>query len=61
MIAAAGAQDENGWLLLTIKLEDVWQAESQMLRLGADARVIEPVELRDRVASAARRTPALYD
>jgi len=61
MIAAAGAPDENGWLLLTVKLEDVWQAESQMLRLGADARVIEPVELRDRVASAARRTAALYD
>lgn len=61
VIAAAGAPDENGWFSLTVSLEDGWQAESQILRLGADARVIEPVELRDRVASAARRTAALYD
>jgi predicted DNA-binding transcriptional regulator YafY len=61
VIAAADAPDENGWFSLTVNLEDVSQAESQMLRLGADARVIEPIELRDRVASAARRTAALYD
>jgi predicted DNA-binding transcriptional regulator YafY len=61
MIAAAGTPDESGWLSLTFNLEDFWQAESQILRLGADARVIEPAELRDRVASAARRTAALYD
>jgi predicted DNA-binding transcriptional regulator YafY len=61
LIAAAGAPDENGWLSVTVILEDVWHAESQILRLGADARVIEPVELRDRVASAARRMAALYD
>ena len=61
MIAAAGSPDENGWLSLALNLEDIGQAEQQMLRLGPDALVVEPVELRERVASAARRTAVLYD
>ena len=61
MVAAAGDRDEGGWLNLTVDLEDLWQAESQVLGLGADAQVLEPVELRERIALAARKIAALYD
>ena len=61
MVAAAGDRDEGGWLNLTVDLEDLWQAESQVLGLGADAQVLEPVELRERIALAARKVAALYD
>jgi predicted DNA-binding transcriptional regulator YafY len=61
VIAAAGDPDEDGWLYVTVDLEDLWQAESQMLGLGADAQVLEPVELRERIALASRKIAALYD
>jgi predicted DNA-binding transcriptional regulator YafY len=59
-IAAATAPDEGGWLTLSIKLEDLWHAEAGVLQLGADAQVVAPPELRERVASASRAIAALY-
>jgi predicted DNA-binding transcriptional regulator YafY len=52
--------DENGWLTISVDLEDIWRAEGFLLQLGADATVVAPPELRDRVAEAARAAAALY-
>jgi predicted DNA-binding transcriptional regulator YafY len=35
-------------------------AESTLLRLGADAEVVEPLELRERMAQTARAMTARY-
>lgn len=59
-IAAAPAPDADGWVTLSLRLEDLWHAGPQMLHLGQDAEVLEPAELRDRVAAAARETAARY-
>ena len=60
-MAAAAGPDEYGWSTLSIRLEDLWHAEAQLLALGSDAEVVEPAELRERIAAAARATAALYD
>jgi predicted DNA-binding transcriptional regulator YafY len=57
----AAAPDERGWRTLTVHLEhDEW-AQDDLLRLGADAEILAPSELRQRVARAARSAAALYD
>ena len=58
--AAAGEPDEAGWLTLRLRLEDLWHAEPQILMLGTEAEVLEPEELRDRIAAASRRMAARY-
>jgi len=60
VITQAGPPDEDGWLTLTIRLESLWYGESSILRLGGDAEVLDPPELRKRVASAAREMAAHY-
>jgi predicted DNA-binding transcriptional regulator YafY len=60
-LAAATGPDGDGWLTISITLEDLWRAESYLLQLGADARVVGPPELRARVASASRAMAALYE
>jgi predicted DNA-binding transcriptional regulator YafY len=59
-IAAAGDPDGAGWLTLAIQLEDVWHAVPQLLRLGADAEVVEPAELRQAVSETAGAIVARY-
>ena len=59
-VASAGEADESGWLTLRLDLEDVWHAEPQIMMLGADAEVMEPPELRDRIVAAAREIEATY-
>jgi predicted DNA-binding transcriptional regulator YafY len=60
-LADAGGPDEAGWVTISIRLEDLWHAEANLLQLGADAQVVGPPELRDRVAAAARAMASLYD
>jgi len=59
-IVAAGEPDQAGWLTLVLRLEDFWHAEPQLLHLGPDAEVIEPTELRERVAGATRAMAERY-
>ncbi|MGD0018183.1 MAG: YafY family protein [Candidatus Limnocylindrales bacterium] len=59
-IAAAGDADESGWLTLRLTLEDVAHAEPKILMLGADAEVVEPAELRHRIAAVAGEMAARY-
>jgi predicted DNA-binding transcriptional regulator YafY len=60
VIAQAGPSDADGWLTLTIRLESLWYGESSMLRLGKDAEVIGPPELRERLAATSSEMAARY-
>lgn len=57
---ASQGPDADGWTRVTIPIEAVDQAARDLLRLGAEAEVLEPAELRDRVAETARRVMAMY-
>ena len=54
------APDADGWATLRVCLEDLWHAETRLLAMGAEAEVLAPAELRERVANAARRAADLY-
>jgi predicted DNA-binding transcriptional regulator YafY len=58
--ATAGPPDRDGWQTVSLRLEDAWHAETQLLQLGAEAEVIEPIELRERLAAASTAMAALY-
>lgn len=49
------------WQRVTIPIESVEHATNQLLRLGADAEVLEPAALRARMAASARQMTRLYD
>ena len=52
-----GEHDPDGWTRLRLRMEWPNDAHRQLLRLGSDLEVIEPEELRVRMADAARATP----
>ena len=54
VLAGAIPPDPDGWVQVTIAYEDLDQAAFELLRFGSDVEVIEPVELRERIASTAR-------
>jgi predicted DNA-binding transcriptional regulator YafY len=60
-LEAAGGPDADGWRTLRVRLEDLWRAEPAVLMLGADAEVVEPPELREALAEAARGLARVYD
>ncbi|MFD7163039.1 helix-turn-helix transcriptional regulator [Streptomyces violascens] len=53
--------DEDGWLTLTLPVESQEVAYGQLLSLGPELEVLEPAELRSRVAEAARALRQLYE
>ncbi|MFF4772922.1 helix-turn-helix transcriptional regulator [Microtetraspora fusca] len=59
-LAAAGEPDEHGLVTVRLPVESQEVAYDQLLRLGPDAEVLDPPELRERIAGAARRTADLY-
>jgi predicted DNA-binding transcriptional regulator YafY len=59
-VAAAAGPDAQGWLTITLSLEDMAHAVPQILTVGIDARVVEPAELRDEIWAAAREIAAAY-
>jgi len=59
-LAAAGPPDEHGWVVLRLPTESSLHAHWQLLRLGADIEVLEPPELRDRMAVTAADLTTLY-
>ncbi len=59
-LAAAGEPDEQGWITVTLPVESLDVAYSQLLGLGPEAEVIAPPELRERFAAAAGRMQGLY-
>ena len=56
----AGEPDAAGWVTVTVPIESIDHAAREMLRLGADAVVMEPAALRERLARAAQEMLALY-
>jgi len=52
--------DQTGWAQLTIPIESVEHAASELMRLGAECEVLEPTELRGRLAAATRAMAAIY-
>ena len=59
-VAAAGEPDGQGWVVTRVPVESVPVAYDVLLRLGPEVEVLDPPELRERFAEAARRSAALY-
>ena len=57
----AGRPDRRGWRQVTVPIESVEHSAREMLRLGADAVVLEPVALRDALRATARQMLAAYE
>jgi proteasome accessory factor C len=56
----ASVQHADGSMEVTLPAKDLAWVAKLILRLGGEARVLEPPELVEMVADAARRTLALY-
>jgi predicted DNA-binding transcriptional regulator YafY len=50
----------ESWVRAKVPIESIDLAKRQFLRLGADVKVLEPVELRAAIADEARKVAALY-
>jgi len=59
-IASAAVPGADGWAEVVVPIESVEHAAIDFLRLGAEAEVLSPPELRAAMAETARRTAALY-
>ena len=59
-LAAAGEPDGQGLVTVTLPVESLDVAYHQLLRLGPEAQVLDPPQLRARMAEAATRFVALY-
>ncbi|MFG2914038.1 helix-turn-helix transcriptional regulator [Kitasatospora sp. NPDC048298] len=55
-VAAGG----DGWTEARVPIESIDHAHGEFLRLGADVEVLEPAELRDRIAATVRTLAARY-
>ena len=56
----ASAPDAQGWIRVIIPIESTDYAAADLLRLGSDVEVLEPLDLRRRIAEMARDVSALY-
>jgi predicted DNA-binding transcriptional regulator YafY len=54
------APDHDGWLRVTLPIESAEHALSDFLRLGAEAEVLAPPELRERVAQTVALLARIY-
>ncbi|GAA5768936.1 hypothetical protein Aros01_05453 [Streptosporangium roseum] len=59
-LASAGEPDGQGRITLSLPVESLEVAYAQILRFGPEAEVLDPPELRARLAGAAARLRALY-
>ncbi len=53
--------DPDGWLHVLVTLDWPNEAVSQILAVGPDCELLEPVELRERIAAQARSVAAHYE
>lgn len=56
----AAPDGPDGWITATVPIESPDHAETEFLKLGADVEVLEPAELRDRLAATVRALADLY-
>lgn len=59
-LASAAPCEPDGWVEVEVPIESVTHAAQEMLRLGAEAEVVEPDALRERLVSAAQAMCARY-
>ncbi len=58
--ASASVPDDSGWRRVTIPIESIPHAAAQVLRLGAQAQVLEPAALRRALLERVSAVAALY-
>jgi predicted DNA-binding transcriptional regulator YafY len=58
--ASASAPDDDGFVTTTVPIESVRHGHTELLKLGADAEVLSPPELREMFAESARGLGATY-
>jgi predicted DNA-binding transcriptional regulator YafY len=58
--ACGGIVDPDGWIRAVVPIESADHAFTQFLGFGASIEVLEPPELRDRIAAEAAALAALY-
>ncbi|GAT69987.1 WYL domain-containing protein [Planomonospora sp. ID91781] len=56
----AGEPDGLGWITATVPIESLTHARTEFLKLGAEVEVLEPADLRHRMAETAHTLAALY-
>jgi predicted DNA-binding transcriptional regulator YafY len=56
----ASAPDAEGWVRAVIPIERMEQAAADVIRLGVDAEVLEPAELRESIAALAISVLQIY-
>jgi predicted DNA-binding transcriptional regulator YafY len=55
------ATDADGWRIAMVPIgKAVWHAAAELLRLGAEAEVLQPAELRDKMAELTQAMAARY-
>ena len=59
-VRTASAPEADGWMQVTIPIESVEDAAREVLGLGAEAEVVEPVELREHLKDMTARLAAIY-
>jgi predicted DNA-binding transcriptional regulator YafY len=60
VVESAGAPDADEWVTVTIPIESIDQAATDLLRLGLDAEALEPADLRRRIQSLVEDVRSLY-
>ncbi|MEV6493548.1 WYL domain-containing protein, partial [Actinoplanes sp. NPDC051633] len=58
--AEASAPDATGWATTRVPIESIKHGHTELLKLGADAEVLAPPELREMLAETTRGLAALY-
>ncbi|MEU9285635.1 WYL domain-containing protein [Streptomyces sp. NPDC048275] len=58
--APNGHTEADGWTRATVPIESVDHAHDEFLRLGAAIEVLEPAELRNRIARTVAALAHLY-
>lgn len=59
-VRANGRTDDDGWTVATIPIESVDHAHGELLRLGTGIEVLEPAELRERIAATVAELARRY-
>ncbi|MEU3735901.1 MULTISPECIES: YafY family protein [unclassified Streptomyces] len=60
-LEAASAPDDEGWVTLTLPVENETVAYTQLMSLGPEVEVLEPTALRERFAKAAAHMASRYE
>jgi predicted DNA-binding transcriptional regulator YafY len=58
--ASAGEPDADGWVTTVVPIESVMHGHMELLKLGEQAEVLAPPELRERFADTARGLAGVY-